>query len=89
MPDVIGYSYEEAVNLLAGTGLQFYTIFEGDITDTASAIIYNQSPKPLNEIGEPNRIKEGDMVDIYIKQTASMEEMESNKRSAMPLNEEQ
>ena len=88
MPDVIGYTYEEAVNLLAGTGLQYYTIFEGEISDTAAAVIYNQSPKPFNEIGEPNRIKEGDMVDIYIKQTATMEEMEGNKKDGIPLDEE-
>lgn len=88
MPDVIGSSYEEAVALLAGTGLQYYPIFEGTITDTASAIVYNQNPKPLNEIGEPNRIKEGDMVDIYIKQDVSTEEMDANRKPATQQKDE-
>jgi beta-lactam-binding protein with PASTA domain len=88
MPDVIGQAYLEAINVLAGTGLQYYVIWEGPISDSATAIVYNQNPKPLNELGESNRIKEGDIVDIYIKQNASFEEMEANRKAAMPASDE-
>jgi beta-lactam-binding protein with PASTA domain len=85
MPDVIGNVYPEAIAVLAGTGLQYYAIFEGTITDSSSAIVYKQLPTPLNELREPYRIKEGDMVEIYIRQTATQEELEGNRVSAMPV----
>lgn len=85
MPDVIGMPYPEAINVLSGTGLQYYVIWEGAISDSSTAMVYNQNPKPMNEIGESNRIKEGDMVDIYIKQTVTVEELENNRKAAMPL----
>lgn len=84
MPDLIGNAYEEAIAVLSGTGLQFYAIWEGQITDSATAVVYNQNPKPINELGAPNRIKEGDMVDIYIKQEATSEEMDANRKASMP-----
>lgn len=85
VPDVIGMSYEEAATILSGTGLQFTAIWEGGITDSASATVYDQSPKAINELQAPNRIKEGDIVDILIKQDATVEELEYNRNpSAMP-----
>ncbi len=80
MPDVIGIPYLEAEAILSGTGLQFYPVWEGDITDSSTAVVFKQNPRPMNELGQPNRIKEGDMVEIYIKQTASNEELEENRK---------
>lgn len=83
MPDVIGIPYLEAEAILSGTGLQFYPVWEGDITDSSTAVVFKQNPRPMNELGQPNRIKEGDMVEIYIKQTASNEELEENRKPLM------
>ncbi|WP_276134352.1 PASTA domain-containing protein [Polluticoccus soli] len=79
VPDVIGMPYQEAATILGGTGLHFTTIWEGEITDSAAATVYNQSPKPMSELGAPNRIKEGDIIDIFIKQEATVEELEYNR----------
>lgn len=84
MPDVIGMVYPEAIAIMSGTGLQYVPVFEGAITDTATAMVYKQLPAPLNELREPHRIKEGDMVEIYIKQSATMEEMEANRAFGVP-----
>lgn len=85
MPDVIGMVYPEAIAIMSGTGLQYIPVFEGDITDSSSAIIYKQLPAPLNELREPYKIKEGDMVEIYIKQSATPEEMEANRAFGAPV----
>lgn len=87
VPDVIGMSYEEAAAVLSSMGLHITPIWEGEIIDSASATVYDQSPKPLNEISARNRIKEGDMVDIKIKQTATPEELEYNRNPYGAVNQ--
>jgi eukaryotic-like serine/threonine-protein kinase len=88
VPDVIGMTYDEAIAILSSTGLQFTPIWEGDITDSAAATVYDQFPKAMNELQAPNRIKEGDVVDIKIKQTAMPEELEYNRNPAAPVDSE-
>ncbi len=84
IPDVIGINFLEAETILSGTGLQYYPVWEGDITDSSAAIVYKQNPRPLNELGQPNRIKEGDMVEIYILQNPSNEQLEESRKPLAP-----
>ena len=79
VPDVIGMTTMEGTALLSGNGLVYAVISDGVITDTASAIIYDQSPRPKNELLAPNRIKAGDIIDLRIKQNATAEELENNR----------
>lgn len=86
IPDVIGMSSAEGLTMLSGNGLQYILHYESDVTDSASAIIYNQMPSPLNELSTPNRIREGDIVDVFIKQNPSQEEMDSNRNPGLSVN---
>lgn len=86
VPDVIGMSADEGIAILNGNGLTVTTIWDGAIVDSASAIIYNQTPSPFNELDVPNRIKEGDVIDIRIKQDPTSDEMENNRRPANNVN---
>ena len=86
VPEVVGMTYPEAIALLAGSGLTYTPIFVGDINDTSSAIVSNQSPKGRNETGAANRIKEGDIVDITIMQNPSQDEIEKNQGTAPGAN---
>jgi beta-lactam-binding protein with PASTA domain len=79
VPDVIGMTYEEGTISLEGNGLQYTTTWDADVTDSATAIIYNQSPKPKNETMASNRIKAGDIIDLHIKQNPTADEMENNR----------
>lgn len=79
VPEVIGLSAEEGISILSASGLVPTIIWDGAITDSASAIIYKQTPTPYNELEVPNRIKEGDVLDIRIKQNPSAEELERNR----------
>jgi beta-lactam-binding protein with PASTA domain len=69
VPDVTGMTYDVGTTYLSGSGLQYTVIWDAPITDSASAIIYDQTPKSLNELGSPNRIKAGDIIDLRIRQT--------------------
>lgn len=79
VPDVVGLSVDEGVNNLIGSGLQYVMIIDGAITDTATAVIYNQTPKAINDVGAPTRIKSGDFINLYIKQNPTPEEIQANK----------
>jgi beta-lactam-binding protein with PASTA domain len=81
VPDVIGLSVDEGVNNLIGSGLQYVMVIDGAITDTATAIIYNQTPKAINDVGGTARIKAGDVINLYIKQNATAEEIQTNKKT--------
>lgn len=85
VPDVIGQPAFEGINMLGGYGLDVTPIWEDPITDSASALIYQQTPAPFNELDVPNRIREGDVIDVHIKQNPTREEMEYNRRPAKPV----
>ena len=74
VPNVIGLSYPEAVAVLNGSNLNYTVIFDGVISDTMSATVYTQEPAPLNELQEPNKIKEGAVVDFRVKQNVEGDE---------------
>ncbi len=80
VPDVIGLSAAEGINILSGNGLTPTVIWDEPISDSGTAVIYFQSPSPYNDIDVANRIREGDVVDIRIKQTSTPEEQSNNRR---------
>lgn len=70
VPDVVGMTYPEAIAVLNASGLQFIDVWEGRITDSQTAVIYAQFPEAKNESGAINTIKEGQLIDIKVSQTA-------------------
>ena len=88
VPDVIGMSVDEAIAILNGTGLSVTTVWQREVVDTVAATVFDQNPKPLSELGAPNRIKEGDIVDIFIKQDPTAEELENNRNPSATFDSE-
>lgn len=88
VPDIIGMGYNEAIAVLNINGLNFTAIWEGEITDSATAVIYEQYPAPMNELMVHSRIKEGDIVDIRIKQHPEPEDFGSNTTPPGNVNED-
>ena len=80
VPDVIGMTADEGIAILNGNLLTVTTIWDGPIEDSANAVIYKQTPSPYNELDMPNRIKEGDVIDIRIRQNPTNDELEYNRR---------
>lgn len=69
VPDLTGMTYPEAMAILSGSNLNYTAVFDGTISDSSTAVIYLQVPEPYNEFNEPNKIVEGDNVDIRVKQS--------------------
>lgn len=74
VPDIVGLTYAEAVAMLSANNLQFTAVGTDEITDTASAFVYKQTPTSLNELGKNNRLKEGDELGFYFKQYPTEQE---------------
>lgn len=83
VPNVKGLTYPEGIAMLNALGLQFIDLWEGEITDSMTAVIYYQFPASKNEFGSANKIKEGELIDIRIRQSGggNINEIEGNKRS--------
>lgn len=70
VPNLIGLSYQQALDLLSGSSLSPGVVLtSGPLTDTMNAFIYKQDPPPLNAGGQPNLIRSGESIDMWISQT--------------------
>jgi beta-lactam-binding protein with PASTA domain len=88
VPDLIGRGYDEAMAVIGASGLHADVVWDASVQtaeDTANAIIYNQSPKAMNGLMSPNRMREGDAIGIWIKLNPTPEEMENNRSDASPV----
>lgn len=85
VPDLIGMPYNEAMSVINGMNLQGSLIL-GTASDTVT--IYKQSPQACNELGMPNHIKEGDIIDIWAKANPSPEELEGNRNNCKAVNKD-
>lgn len=88
VPDVIGMPVEEGLAMLSGNGLTPIVVYDGVITDSATAIIYNQNPAPYNELNSQNKIKVGDVIDVRVMQNPTTEEMENNRKPSQTVIDE-
>lgn len=79
VPDLIGKSYVEVRSLLDASGILYNVVWDGEISDTNTAIIYNQQPESKNELDFINNIPPGDMIDIRIMQKPSAELLRMNQ----------
>lgn len=86
VPDIVGLTYVEAVAMLSANNLQYTAIASDDIIDTSTAFVYRQVPSALNELGEANRLREGDEVGFYFKQNPSESDFETEPSGA-PVND--
>jgi len=66
VPTLIGMNYLEARTLLEAGGVGSLPIPDPDVRDTANAYVYRQSPERLDEDHKINRIRPGQMIDIWL-----------------------
>jgi len=66
VPNLISLSLEEAKIILKENKLSFSGVmYDANITDTATAFIWKQSPSEYNEVGEVNKLHVGEQVDVW------------------------
>lgn len=70
VPNLIGLTYQQALDLLSGSSLSPGVVLtSGALTDTMNAFVSKQNPPPLNSGGQPNYIRAGETIDMWISQT--------------------
>nr|WP_214447253.1 PASTA domain-containing protein [Flavihumibacter rivuli] len=67
VPDLFGMTHAEAKVLLESTGISFGAqVLDADVRDTATAYIYRQSPERFTSDRTVNRIRPGQMIDVWL-----------------------
>lgn len=88
VPKLVGLTYGEAKVLLEAQGLIVGpAILAPSVRDTANAFVVRQSPATMNEGGKRYRIRQGQMVDLWLDVTPPM--TDSSKTNLQPQTPEQ
>ncbi|MBN8785622.1 MAG: PASTA domain-containing protein [Terrimonas sp.] len=67
VPDLFAMSYEEAAALLEANKIMLGSVVQdGNVQDTGAAFVFRQQPPRFNDDGTMNRIRQGQMIDIWI-----------------------
>lgn len=67
VPDFVGLTYTEALDLAHSNGISFGGVaYDDGLVDTALGYIYWQNPTPFNEQFQTNLIRSGQLIDIKI-----------------------
>lgn len=67
VPSLIGKSFGDAKLFLESYGLNIFSIIlDAGVKDTAAAFVYWQSPSPVDESGIPNKIRQGQTLDVRL-----------------------
>lgn len=85
VPNLIGKTWKETKELIKSLELTSNVMWEGEIDDSATAIVYMQQPEALNELDFVNRIPKGDLVDVRIMQSPSQALLLQNQPGSKKL----
>lgn len=66
VPDLFGMTYTEAKNQLDSFGISLVPVADADVQDPDNAFIYRQSPGRFNYDRKLNRIRAGQMIDVWL-----------------------
>ncbi|MFT3936548.1 MAG: PASTA domain-containing protein [Chitinophagaceae bacterium] len=67
VPQLVGMTYGDAKVLMESMSLEFgAVVFNPDVKDTTTAFIYRQSPPRVTEDKRVNRIRSGQLMDIWL-----------------------
>ena len=66
VPDLFGMTYQEAKVQLDSLGLSAVLVPDPGVRDTLNAFIYRQNPERFNDEHKVNRIRPGQLIDIWL-----------------------
>lgn len=67
VPELYGLTYREARSAMETSGLIVGAVVpDNDVQDTTNAYVYRQSPGRFDDEGKPNRIRQGQTIDIWL-----------------------
>lgn len=68
VPDLFGLTLGDAKVLLESNGLILGTIIPAELVNNPAAFVYRQSPDYLTPDGRVNRIRQGQLIDLWIQE---------------------
>ena len=87
-PDLIGMTFLEAKETLSASNLGLGTvIIDPSITDTANAFVVRQDPMRKNSLNEPNMVRAGETIDLWLSATRPEKEVTNTPAPAPPVEE--
>lgn len=89
VPDLTHMTVDEATAIVNANNLVLVTIVDqmsGEIVDTPNAYIIRQIQKPKTAGGEANKIKMGDIIEVYIKQKPDPSDYDDSGNNTDPAN---
>lgn len=67
VPDLVGWTYSSAKTALEEKGITLAVIsVDANVADTMNAFIYKQDPLRKDEEGRPNRIRSGQLLNVWL-----------------------
>lgn len=66
VPYLLGLTYAQAKADLESRGISIFVAQASGVTDTLNAFIFDQNPKRLDEEGKVQRIRPGQMMDVWL-----------------------
>lgn len=86
VPDLFGLTFEGARDLLQTSGISFgAVVLDADVKDTSNAYVYRQSPDRLTADRRANRIRPGQMIDIWLSAKKPVRDTTSQPRVVTPI----
>ena len=82
VPKVVGLTYSEARAMLDGSGFIVVPYADPDVRDSAAAFVYRQNPAPKTEEGFQVRIRQGQLIEVWIGTTPPA--IDSTSRNTPP-----
>jgi beta-lactam-binding protein with PASTA domain len=74
VPNLVGLTYQQALDLLSGNALNVGVVLtSGILSDTMNAFVTRQNPPKNDNTGQPNYIRAGESVDLWLSQTNPMD----------------
>lgn len=66
VPDMFGLTYGEAMQVLDSMHIGHVPVLDAGVNDTLNAFVYRQNPERLDEDRKVNRIRPGQLIDIWL-----------------------
>lgn len=85
VPNLIGATWANAKSTIESMGFTHNVLWDGTITDSMSAIVYQQTPEAINELDFKNTLLVGDLMDLRIMQNPSQELLAKNQPGSKKL----
>lgn len=69
VPNVKNINFDMAKSVLTSAGVYFDIVYDGDISDTMSAVVVDQYPEPYDTEGAPTKMAQGESIRLTVSQT--------------------